>query len=159
MFLPVISNEQNNIIEKLKNNNVVVESVAGSGKTTTSLYIAKYFSNNKILLLTYNAKLKLETREKIKNLEIKNMEIHSYHSFCVKNYDKKCFTDSNIIALLSNNAPEYLHYLQLFVKIYVSLFLIYRFNFFRKITFNQFDSKIAFTSGLFLFSSIIFDIL
>jgi hypothetical protein len=105
MFLPVISNEQNNIIEKLKNNNVVVESVAGSGKTTTSLYIAKYFSNNKILLLTYNAKLKLETREKIKNLEIKNMEIHSYHSFCVKNYDKKCFTDSNIIALLSNNAP------------------------------------------------------
>jgi hypothetical protein len=63
------------------------------------------------------------------------------------------------IGLLSNNAPEYLHYLQLFVKIYVSLFLIYRFNFFRKITFNQFDSKIAFTSGLFLFSSIIFDIL
>jgi len=105
MFLPSISNEQNNIIEKLKNNNVIVESVAGSGKTTTSLYIAKYFSNKKILLLTYNAKLKLETREKIKNLEIKNMEIHSYHSFCVKYYDKKCFTDTNIIALISSNIP------------------------------------------------------
>jgi DNA helicase IV len=34
MNLPNISDEQKNIIEKLENNNVIVDSVAGSGKTT-----------------------------------------------------------------------------------------------------------------------------
>ena len=101
MILPVISNEQNNIITLLKDNkNIVVDSVAGSGKTTTNLYIAKSFSKLKLLLLTYNAKLKIETREKIKNHEIENLETHSYHSFCVKYYDNKAFTDYEIKNIL-----------------------------------------------------------
>ena len=37
MELPEISTEQNNIIQQLLNNNVVVDSVAGSGKTTSNL--------------------------------------------------------------------------------------------------------------------------
>ena len=77
MKLPEISIEQNNIIkELLLNNNVVVDSVAGSGKTTCNLHIAKYFHNINILLLTYNSKLKLETREKAKsNLQIMRIPI------------------------------------------------------------------------------------
>ena len=72
MILPTISIEQNNIIEQLAlNNNVVVDSVAGSGKTTSNLHIASFFSNMNILLLTYNSKLKLETREKVQKLGIK----------------------------------------------------------------------------------------
>lgn len=56
-----------------------------------------------------------------------------------------------VIALnLSVNAPEYLIYLQSLMKIYISLFLIYRFNPFRKVKFTELDSKIAFSSGLFL---------
>ncbi len=98
-----ISVEQQQIITSLKESNVVVDSVAGSGKTTCSLYIAKQNPDINILLLTYNSKLKIETREKIKNMEIKNMEVHSYHSFCVKYYDENCFTDSNIQLLLNNN--------------------------------------------------------
>ena len=67
MELPAISIEQNNIINQLLlNNNVVVDSVAGSGKTTCNLHIAKHFNNMNILLLTYNSKLKLETRDKAK---------------------------------------------------------------------------------------------
>ena len=97
MELPVISIEQNNIIQQLLlNNNVVVDSVAGSGKTTCNLHIAKYFHNKHILLLTYNSKLKLETREKATKLGLHNIEVHSYHSFCVKYYDKLCFTDTII---------------------------------------------------------------
>ena len=65
MNLPIISNEQNNIINLLKDNkNIIVDSVAGSGKTTTNLYIAKSFPKLNILLLTYNAKLKIETINK-----------------------------------------------------------------------------------------------
>ena len=103
--LPEISTEQKYIIDSIQNNNVIVDSVAGSGKTTTNLFIAKSYLNLNILLLTYNSKLKIETREKIKIHEITNMEIHSYHSFCVKYYDDECFVDMKIIKLLENNKP------------------------------------------------------
>ena len=102
MELPVYSEEQYNVIKCLETNNVVVDSVAGSGKTTCNLHIATYFADKSILLLTYNAKLKIETREKAKQLKLNNITVHNYHSFCVKNYDNKCFTDSNIIKLLKN---------------------------------------------------------
>ena len=64
MLLPSISPNQQNILNNLDNYNVIVNSVAGSGKTTCSLYIAKHNNNSKLLLLTYNAKLKLETKKK-----------------------------------------------------------------------------------------------
>ena len=86
MMLPNISQEQKDIIDKFKDNNIVVDYVAGIGKTTTNLYIAKHFAKSKILLLTYNSKLKLETRNRVETLKIKNLETHSYHSFCVKYY-------------------------------------------------------------------------
>ena len=103
MELPEISIEQNNIIKYLiLDKNVIVDSVAGSGKTTCILYIAKHFNNNKILLLTYNSKLKLETREKVKKIDCNNIEVHSYHSFCVKYYDNECFTDTIINKIIKN---------------------------------------------------------
>jgi len=59
-----------------------------------------------------------------------------------------------IIALgLSVNAPEYLDTLQYYVKIYICLFLMYRFNPFRHVKFNKLDSKIAFSAGIFLFTT------
>lgn len=58
-----------------------------------------------------------------------------------------------IVLGLSTNAPQYLDDLQYYVKIYVSLFLIYRFNPFRRVKFTQLDAKIAFSSGLFLFTT------
>jgi hypothetical protein len=58
---------------------VVVDAVAGSGKTTTVLHIAAASPGKRILLLTYNARLKTETRRRAAGL--KNLEVHSYHSF------------------------------------------------------------------------------
>jgi len=63
-----------------------------------------------------------------------------------------------IISLgLSASAPQYLETLQYWVKIYISFFLMYRFNLFRKIQFNELDRKVAFSAGLFLFSTTIFN--
>ena len=57
----------------------------GSGKTTTVLHLAKASTlNEQILLLTYNARLKIETREKAVHFSLHNLEVHSYHSFGVK---------------------------------------------------------------------------
>jgi len=53
--IPKLSSEQNSIVEQLENTNVIVDSVAGSGKTTTNLHIALKYSTYNILLLTYNA--------------------------------------------------------------------------------------------------------
>lgn len=100
MILPKCSDEQLKVIESITNYNVLVDSVAGSGKTTTNLYLAKKYPKLKFLLLTYNAKLKIETRQKVKILEIDNMEIHSYHSLAVKYYDKKCYTDTSLKKML-----------------------------------------------------------
>jgi hypothetical protein len=103
MEIPIASVEQNEIIQQLSlNHNVVIDSVAGSGKTTCNLHIATYFSNMNILLLTYNSKLKIETRERVKRFNINNIEIHSYHSFCVKYYNHECFNDSTIFKIINN---------------------------------------------------------
>jgi hypothetical protein len=54
---------------------------------------------------------------------------------------------------ISSNAPKYLDDLDYYVKIYISLFLMWRFNMFQKIHFNELDQKIAFTAGFFLFTA------
>jgi hypothetical protein len=54
---------------------------------------------------------------------------------------------------VSVNAPSYLDDVDYYAKIYVSLFLLYRFNAFRKVTFTELDRKIAFSAGVFLFTS------
>jgi len=54
---------------------------------------------------------------------------------------------------ISNNAPIYLEDFDYYVKIYISLFLLWRFNMFRTIKLTELDRKIAFSAGLFLFTS------
>jgi hypothetical protein len=54
---------------------------------------------------------------------------------------------------VSINAPSYLDNVDYYAKIYVSLFLLYRFNAFRKVTFTELDRKIAFSAGVFLFAT------
>ena len=111
MILPEISIEQNDIVNQISlNNNVVVDSVAGSGKTTCTLHIAKKFNTMNILLLTYNSKLKIETRDKSKALNINNIKVHSYHSFCVAYYDNQCFTDSIIYKILTNKNKSFVDF-------------------------------------------------
>ena len=96
--------EQKNIIESIKNGyNVIVDAVAGCGKTTTSLAIAEHCNDKKILLLTYNAGLKIETRQRIEKLNINNLQVHSYHSYCVKYYNYPCYDDLRMRLLLNND--------------------------------------------------------
>lgn len=54
---------------------------------------------------------------------------------------------------LSTNAPQYLDTLQYCIKIYISLFLIIRFNYFTNVKFNELDKKIAFSAGVFLLTT------
>ena len=89
------SKEQSIIIKKAKTCNIIVNAVAGSGKTTTGLFIAKKYPKEKILLLVYNKKLKIETRKRVKQENINNIKIHSFHSFVYAFYEK-CTRDCDM---------------------------------------------------------------
>lgn len=104
--LKPISIEQQKIIDSINNNNVIVDSVAGSGKTTTSLYIAKTYNNKSILLLTYSKRLKEDSRNKIKFLKLDNIEVHSFHSFCLKYYVPVCKDDNGLNHALNVSKPK-----------------------------------------------------
>jgi len=82
----IASEEQNIIIKTIEENNIVVDSVAGSGKTTTNIFIAKEYPYKKILLLTFNRKLSDETKERLEKENITNLEVYTYHGFCNQNY-------------------------------------------------------------------------
>lgn len=95
-ILPEPSSEQQLIIGRLASSNLIVDSVAGSGKTTLNLHLAAAYPDLEILLLTYNARLKAETRTKVTNLGIDNLEVHSYHSWAVRYLDSSCHTDRSL---------------------------------------------------------------
>ena len=55
---------------------------------------------------------------------------------------------------LSQTAPKYLEYLDYYIRIYICLFLIWRFNPLRKYyEFTNLDAKIAFSAGLFILTT------
>ncbi len=101
MSLSPISKEQSHIVEVIETGkNIQIDAVAGSGKTTTSLHITKRYPGKQILLLTYNAKLRIETRRKSQALGLTNLEVLTYHAFAVKYMDRTAFNDNNILAHL-----------------------------------------------------------
>lgn len=96
------SSEQREIIHNLKDNNIIIDAIAGAGKTSTVLFVAKEFCNKKVLVLTYNAQLKEETRKRAEDLC--NLDVHSYHSFCVWNYHEKGYTDDVINQVIKKDS-------------------------------------------------------
>lgn len=82
---------------------VVGDCVAGSGKTTTVLHLAKQFPKRRILQITYNAQLKSEVRAKAEAAGITNLEIHTYHSLAVRYYNPQAHDDTTLRALVRQN--------------------------------------------------------
>ena len=81
-----------------------------------------------------------------------NLYLLQKHGFSVVIY-LTWFLYFAILLGLSANAPQYLDDLQYYVKMYVSLFLIVRFNPFTRVRFNELDGKIAFSAGVFLLTT------
>lgn len=90
------------LITNLKSN-VIVDAVAGSGKTTTILHMSLNYPDKNIFQITYNNMLKKEVRKKINRLSINNMHIHTYHSLGVKYYNEYAYTDEELKKILINN--------------------------------------------------------
>lgn len=98
------SKEQENIVNLVNSYNIIVDSAAGSGKTSTVIFISERYPDKKILALTYNSQLKNETRKKTAHL--KNINVHSYHSFCTSYYDKNAYTDIIVNEIVNLDKPK-----------------------------------------------------
>ncbi len=96
--IPDASHEQLAVVNAVKDGyNVTVDSVFGSGKSTTILHIVQK-TGLKCLVVTYSKYLKEESRKKAESLNLlDNMEIHSFHSLAVKYYNEKAFNDIGIV--------------------------------------------------------------
>jgi len=91
------SDEQQSIIDTIKNgHNVIVDACAGSGKSTTILSLAMQMPDTKFIQLTYNSSLRYEIRDKVKQLQMKNLQVHTYHSLAVGFYDSNAYTDTGM---------------------------------------------------------------
>ena len=101
-----VSDEQQYVISKIINGeNVVVDACAGSGKSTTILSTALRQPEKKFLLITYNKSLRKEIQEKVRELELKNITVHTYHSLAVSIYDAEAHVDKVMRLLVQNNKP------------------------------------------------------
>jgi len=97
------SQEQQAIIDAVvAGENVIVDAVAGSGKTSSILFLAPALPKKRIVVVTYNSRLKTETRERVLAAGIRNMEVHTYHSLGRK-YVDPCFTDTELITITKKN--------------------------------------------------------
>jgi hypothetical protein len=98
---PKPSEEQRKVLQAAEANNVILDSVAGSGKTTTIMLVAEKFQKEKILCLTYNKHLKFEGRTRSERLNLKNIQIESFHSFAHNFYSEKIIDDMGLKKFLS----------------------------------------------------------
>jgi hypothetical protein len=101
----VVSHEQAFAVRQIANgeSNLVLDAVAGSGKSTTILSLAKELPGRRILQLTYNATLRKEIQKKVADRDIKNLEVHTFHSLAVKYYLTSAHTDTGLRKILLTN--------------------------------------------------------
>lgn len=101
-----VSEEQQHIINNIQNNkNVIVDACAGSGKSTTILSTAKTMPHKRFLLITYNKSLRKEIIEKVNELQLRNVVVHTYHSLAVATYHPDAHVDRVMRLIVANNEP------------------------------------------------------
>jgi len=100
-----MSEEQHVVFDHIRTgDNVVVDACAGSGKSTTILSIAKFLPELTMCMVTYNSTLCSETRQKVDELKLDNIRVHTYHSINVQYYSRDGHTDTAMRRILRKNA-------------------------------------------------------
>lgn len=96
--LPPPSPEQKVAIDTMLNthDNLIIDAIAGSGKTTTILHLAQSAPDINFLVLVYNRRLMLETAERVRGLRLKNITVLNYHALGTRYYTAECATDQGL---------------------------------------------------------------
>ena len=104
------SPEQQIILDHVaEGKHVVVNAVAGSGKSTTILSVAHAFPQKRILQITYNSMLRHEMKEKVQQAQLDNLDVHTFHSLAVKYYVPSAHTDTELRHIIHHRLPLAVH--------------------------------------------------
>lgn len=105
--LPRPSPEQQVAIDTLlyTNDNLIIDAIAGSGKTTTILHLAQSAPDTKFLVLVYNRRLMLETDQRVQGLGLENVTVLNYHTLGTRYYTQECGTDQGLKRVVENDMP------------------------------------------------------
>lgn len=97
--LPIPNRAQENVIASFRNCPVtVVQATAGSGKSTTCLLCVHSKKEGSYVMLTYSNKLRKGLKEDVeKKYGLTNVEVHTFHSFCVKYIDPSCCRNEGLV--------------------------------------------------------------
>lgn len=99
------SEEQKRIISSVcTGDNVIVDACAGSGKSTTIFACAKAQPQKDFVLLTFNKQLQTEVQASIRELQLNNIHVYTFHGLAVKYYSHACHNDMGIRRVLRDNA-------------------------------------------------------
>jgi hypothetical protein len=93
-----------------KNEIIAIKSVAGSGKTTTLLELAKAHKNKKILYIAFNKSLIIEIKDKIKAQNIENLFPQTFDALMRGIFVSKNKFDPNIVDLKPQNIQNYVEW-------------------------------------------------
>lgn len=127
-----LTSEQIQIIES--NDDIKINAVAGSGKTTTVIEYAKTRpKSSKILYLAFNRTVKEEAQQKFKKAGIYNVKVETAHSLAYRaivprsgyqlnNYGYKAHELTALLAIKARNAEKHMEYV---VANHVNKFMSY----------------------------------
>ncbi len=106
-MLPRPSREQQIIINKYRTgNNLSIQAVAGAGKTTTLLMLARANSAQNILIITYSKRLQIETEARAKeftNVTVKTIHAAAGHAYGITIKDDKALSSYKNISIKPNS--------------------------------------------------------
>lgn len=91
---------------------VAIQSVAGSGKTTTLLNLAKIHKTKKILYIAFNKSLITEIKQKVYSQKITNMYPMTFDSLLYQMFSSVKKEDPTIITLKPQNIAEFVPWLK-----------------------------------------------
>jgi AAA domain len=101
-----LSDEQQIILKNVVDgHNVIVDSCAGTGKTTLILSVARALVGLNLLQMTYNSMLRFEVKDRVKKSGIVNMKVHTFHSLAVRYYLPTSYTDTGIRYIILKDLP------------------------------------------------------
>ena len=93
-----------------KNEIIAIKSVAGSGKTTTLLELAKQHKSKKILYIAFNKSLIIEIKDKIKAQKIDNLFPQTFDALMRGVFVSKNKFDPDIVDLKPQNIQNYVEW-------------------------------------------------
>lgn len=107
--LPPPSPEQQVAIDTLlhTNDNLIIDAIAGSGKTTTILHLAQSSPGTNFLVLVYNRRLMLETEGRVQGLGLRNVTVLNYHALGARYYTAECATDQGLKRVVEEDMPVF----------------------------------------------------